>query len=260
MSSYASYVICGTPRSGSTLLVEMLISTGIAGRPNSFFRQQSIANWADRWSIDRTGGIDDAQFDARYIPAMLRAGNDGTGKFGLRLMWGSVDEAIRRLRRVNGGPAELVAQLEAAFGSTLYIHLSRQDKVAQAVSLVRAEQSGLWHLAADGTVYEGASTPKPNVYDGQRLGEVFSELNSGDEAWEAFFSTHIIEPVRLVYETFTANPQAALATVLAALGRDFAVASTVGVGTKKMGDGVSAEWVDRFRMENGLAAQAPYSA
>lgn len=253
MPQYSSYVICGTPRSGSTLLVEMLISTGIAGRPNSYFREQSVADWADRWGVDRTHGIDDAQFDARYVPAMLRAGAGNTGIFGLRLMRGSVGDAIRRLVRLNGGPADLTAQFEATFGPTIYIHLSRQDKVAQAISLVRAEQSGLWHLAADGNVYEGTEAPQPNVYDASRIGAVLAELNSDDAAWEAFFTGHRIKPVRLVYEMMTTNPQLALASILAALGFDAEMAKGVSVGTAKMASSTSREWAERFGKKPGLA-------
>lgn len=252
MPPYSSYVICGTPRSGSTLLCEMLISSGVAGHPNSFFREQSIANWADRWAVDRTNGIDDAEFDARYIPAMLQAGSNATGVFGLRLMRASVDDAIRRLTRVNGGPADLAAQFEATFGRTLYVHLSRRDKLAQAISLVRAEQSGLWHLASDGSVYEGVATPQPNVYDAPRIAEVFAERIADDLAWEAFFTGHGITPVRLVYETMTANPQAALASILDALGLDAAIANSVRVGTRKMGGDSSQDWAERFRAETGL--------
>lgn len=254
MPQYSAYVICGTPRSGSTLLCEMLASSGVAGHPNSFFREQSIANWADRWGVDRSEGIDDAAFDARYIPAMLQAGSNGTGVFGLRLMRASVDDAIRRLARLNGGPADLVAQCEAAFGRTLYIHLSRRDKLAQAISLVRAEQSGLWHLASDGSVYEGAVTPQPNVYDASRISTLVDELASDDAAWEAFFSSQGIAPVRLVYETMTADPQAALATILTALGLDAAIAKSVSVGTRKMASGVSSEWAERFRKETRFGA------
>ena len=34
-----SYLICTTPRSGSTLLCELLADTGIAGRPDEYFQQ-----------------------------------------------------------------------------------------------------------------------------------------------------------------------------------------------------------------------------
>jgi LPS sulfotransferase NodH len=183
---------------------------------------------------------------------MLKAGTNDTGIFGIRIMWSSVAEATRRLGRVNGGPLDAQAQLETAFGPVLYVHLSRNDKVAQTISLVRAEQSGLWHLAADGSVFEGAAVPQPNVYDGQRIAEVFTELHNDDIAWESFFATHGIEPLRLTYEGVTADPQAGLASVLAALGRDPEVAKAVSVGTRKMGSGESLDWAKRFRSESGL--------
>ncbi len=32
-----SYLVCATPRSGSTLLCEALLATGVAGRPREYF-------------------------------------------------------------------------------------------------------------------------------------------------------------------------------------------------------------------------------
>lgn len=253
MLPYASYVICGTPRSGSTLLVEMLIATGVAGRPNSYFRRQSIPNWADRWGVDREAGIDSRAFDKRYIPAMLQAGRGDTGLFGLRLMWASAAEATERLLRLQGGTLDLAAQFETAFGPVLYLHLSRDDKVAQAVSLVRAEQSGLWHLAADGTVYEGPPEPRPMVYDAVRLGEVVAELHADDAAWAEFFNSHAIDPLRLTYETMSSAPQSALATILSALGRDPALANSISPMTRKLASGESRDWAERFRRETASA-------
>ena len=43
-----SYALCATPRSGSTLLCDLLADTGVAGRPDSFFRPQAIAEWGGR--------------------------------------------------------------------------------------------------------------------------------------------------------------------------------------------------------------------
>lgn len=254
MPRYSSYVICGTPRSGSTLLCEMLAASGVAGRPNSYFREQSFAHWARRWNVPHDNGTDDVAFDRDFLEAMRREGTNGTGIFGLRLMWVSVAEASRRLDRLFGGNADVAARLDEAFGPVLYIHLSRRDKVAQAVSLVRAEQSGLWHIAADGSVLEGDKAIKPNTYDGQRIGELVAELEADEVAWDEFFRARNIEPLRFVYETMTTDPQPALASVLAALGHDPDLAQTVPVPTSKMGGSASREWADRFRQENGLGA------
>jgi hypothetical protein len=65
-SPFASYVLCGTPRSGSTLLCEMLAATGVAGRPNSYFRQEDVEAWADAWGVPHLQGIEDPGFDRDY--------------------------------------------------------------------------------------------------------------------------------------------------------------------------------------------------
>jgi LPS sulfotransferase NodH len=228
----------------------MLAATGVTGRPHSYFRQQDISYWADRWGVQHAHGTDNADFDRSYLSAMLREGNAGTGVFGVRIMWGSVADAAVRLNRVYGGEADVVARFEAAFGPTLFIHLSRLDKIAQAVSLVRAEQSGIWHLAADGSVLEGAATPKPIAYDAGRITALRSDLISHDAAWENFFAQRQIVPLRFTYETMAANPKLALAQVLSALGRDPQVAQDVQLRTAKMGDETSREWADRFRRES----------
>jgi len=249
MPPYSAYIICGTPRSGSTLLCEMLAASGVAGRPNSYFRQQDIGYWADRWGVEHPDGVETAEFDRAYLAAMLDAGRDGTDIFGLRLMAASVADAVRRLDRVAGDEGNVAQRFAEAFGPVLYIHLSRGDTVAQAVSLVRAEQSGLWHLAADGSVMEGADDLRPMVYDGDRIATLVRELTSDNAAWGAFFAAHNIAPLRLTYESVTADPQAALATALGALGQDPKIAKTVAVPTAKMASGTSRQWAEKFRSE-----------
>ena len=240
-----AYIICGTPRSGSTLLCEMLAASGVAGRPNSYYR--SVTSWADRWNLPYPDGTETAAFDHAYLAAMSREGRAGTGIFGLRIMWASIAEAAMRMRRLYGEATDIVAGFEDAFGPALYIHLSRRDKVAQAVSLLRAERSGLWHLSADGSVLEGAAAPQDVVYDAARIAEIVAELESDDADWDAFFASNEITPLRLTYETLAADPRQVLADILAALGRDPAIARTVAVATSKMGDATSREWVERFK-------------
>lgn len=246
---FASYVLCGTPRSGTTLLCEMLTATGVAGRPNSYFRREDIAEWAERFGVPVQRDIDSAEFDRAYVAGMRDFGTAGTGVFGLRLMWGSVGEATRRLNRALGRERDTTDSLFEAFGPPLYVHVSRNDKLAQAISRVRAEQSGLWHVAADGTVLEGDEVPRPVAYDGARIDALFAELHADDMAWGAFFEKRGIAPLRLVYESVTSDPPAALRSILRALGSDPEIAVKVAVPTAKMADAVSLEWMERFRRE-----------
>jgi LPS sulfotransferase NodH len=149
-----SYIIAATPRSGSTLLCDLLSGTGFAGQPHSYYRREDILDYARKWGVSSPNVIGDQAFERTYLEAVRRAGATQTGIFGLRLMWSSVGELSARLSAIHPDPLDDPARFELAFGKPLYIHLSRQDKVAQAVSLLKAKQSGLWHRAADGTERE----------------------------------------------------------------------------------------------------------
>lgn len=250
VSETKSYIICGTPRSGSTLICEMLYRSGVAGRPNSYFREVDIAYWAGEWGVSSVEGTETPAFDRAYLAAMREAGAAGTGIFGLRIMYPSLADAGRRLERALGGTGDLPVRLAKTFGSLLYIHLSRGDKLGQAVSLVRAEQTGLWHLNADGSVLEGAEERPEPVYDGKRIAAVLAELEEDDRAWDAFFAAHGITPLRLTYEGVTSAPQRALAEIFERLGLDEDIAHAMEVPTAKMADAMSRDWVERFRREN----------
>ncbi|WP_338721638.1 Stf0 family sulfotransferase [Devosia sp. XK-2] len=251
--THKAYVICGTPRSGSTLLCEMLYRSGIAGRPNSYFREVDIAWWAEQWGVSSIAGTDGPSFDRAYLDAMRKVGTAGTGVFGLRIMYRSLADANRRLRRALGGTGELPTGLHKAFGPLLYIYISRGNKLSQAISLVRAEQTGLWHLNADGSVLEGdVERPEP-VYDGDRIAAVLAELVSDDRAWDTFFASHGIEPLRLRYEEVTKAPQQTLAGIFARLGLDQKVALGMAVPTAKMADATNRVWAERFAAEYGVS-------
>ena len=103
-----AYIICGTPRSGSTLLCDLLAGTAAAGRPNSYFRPPSITEFATRMGIPIAAGTEGVTFDRAYLAAVLEAGRAGTALFGLRLMWDAVADLSRRLARGRGAARRAV--------------------------------------------------------------------------------------------------------------------------------------------------------
>ncbi|BFL83411.1 hypothetical protein LFREDSHE_18610 [Shewanella baltica] len=149
-----SYIICATPRSGSTLLCDLLTDTQVAGCPDSFFRREDFLEWASYFDVSVTNWGNEQEFDQSYLTAVLQEGTGGTSIFGMRLMWESLGELSKRLASFHPGLPNDNARFQAVFGSPRYVHLIRENKVAQAVSRLKAEQSGLWHLGADGTERE----------------------------------------------------------------------------------------------------------
>ena len=192
---------------------------------------------------------DELEFDQAYLAAVIREGAGGTGVFGMRVMWESLDNLSKRLASHYPGLPSDGARLRSAFGPMSYVHLSREDKVAQAVSRVKAEQTGLWHVAADGTERERLKPGQAPVYDAQGLSQQVAELDKHDAAWASWFARQKVQPVRITYEALCAEPQAALATVMTALGLDPAIAETIEPRTAKLADSESREWAARFRAE-----------
>ncbi len=244
-----SYIICATPRSGSTLLCDLLTETGVAGCPDSFFRRESISWWADHSNVSTSDWDDDHEFGLAYLVAMQKLGLGETEVFGMRLMWESVDDLNKRLKSLYPDLDDDRARFQNVFGPARYIYLSREDIVAQAVSYLRAEQTGLWHVHTDGSERERLKKASAPVYDAPAILALVVEIEDHNAAWLNWFTRWEIEPLWLTYEALSSEPQITLASVLSALDLDTTIASTVAPKSAKLADSESVNWATRFRAE-----------
>ena len=250
MKHTQAYIICATPRSGTTLLTDLLTATGVAGRPDSFFRLQSMRSWwAPYLNVSAEKWTDDHSFDQAYLDAVIEEGRNGTQVFGMRLMWTQVDNLSQKLENFYPNLPSDSARFEAAFGPISFIHLSREDKVAQAISRIKAEQSGLWHINADGSERERVKPQQKPIFDAQKLAEQVMNYEREDAAWVDWFAKQNIQPLRITYESLSENPQASLAIVLSALDLDPDIAKSVEPRTAKLAGSESQEWAVRFQTE-----------
>lgn len=230
-------------------MCDLLTDTGIAGQPDSFFRLESRHWWAEYLNVSTEKWDGANAFDQHFLSAVLREGTGQTSVFGMRLMWRDFDSLNKGLGDLYPGLAADKARLSAAFGSPRFLHLTREDKVAQAVSRFKAEQSGLWHINADGTERERLYPESTPAYDAQVILDLVSECEAHDTAWNNWFSEQSIQPIRIKYEELAVVPQATLAKIMSALGLDPAFAKSVTPKTKRMANTESHEWTARIRTE-----------
>lgn len=242
---YNALIICATPRSGTTLLCDLLAETGVTGVPNSFYRAESVGNFARKLSV-----AEGPEFERRYLEAILREGRGDTDVFSMRVMWPSVATMREALGAVFPDETSDAARIGAAFGTTLYLFIERRDKVAQAISRIKAEQSGLWHRAADGSVREQGGEFRVPEYDAARLRDSIAETTAHDAEWRNWFAREGIAPMEMSYEELAADPQVAMARLLGALGRDPEIAKRIVPRTAKLADATSREWAERFARES----------
>ena len=247
-----AYLICTSPRSGSTLLCRMLTDTGVAGAPNSHFHKPSLAAWARAHKVDVPAPPAEVEALPRILLAARQTGRGGTDVFGARIQQESFAFFRDQLAVLYPEEGDDLGRITAAFGTTKIFYLTRGDKVGQAVSVVKAQQTGLWHQAPDGTEIERLTPPAEPVYDGAALKEAYDGFLAREAGWAAWFDAEGIAPVRITYEALSEDPIGRLRDVLAAIGQDPAVADEVEPGTAKLADAVSQQWVERFREEYGL--------
>jgi trehalose 2-sulfotransferase len=166
---FDSYLICATPRSGSTLLCGLLESSGVAGHPASYFNREGLNGYADDWRIARPR---DGQIDEAFVRAALTAGKTSNGVFGGRIMAETLPELISGLAAAASRPAVTdVDLLSAQLGRLRFVHLRRRDVVAQAVSWAKSLQTHFWHPGE--AVAPGGQDPH---YDEELIGRLVATI------------------------------------------------------------------------------------
>jgi len=240
-----AYLLCATPRSGSSLLCGLLDSSGVAGHPESYFRQPSEQEYADRWGI--VSSPDGAFSYAGYVQAAIAAGTTGNGVFAARIMWGTLDELVAKLTPLYPDQAGSgLDLLTRAFGRTRFVYLRRGDVLAQAVSRLRAEQTNVWH---DETGQEHQEPEQEPRFDFGQLDELARQIQDDNAAWQRWFASVGVRPCLVSYEELAAAPVSVAQGVLDFLGLEVPAGRRLQVRHKRLADDLSAQWVDRYRRE-----------
>lgn len=237
------YLLCGSPRSGSTLLCDLLRRSRVAGAPESYFRPASIAEYSQRWGL----GSDGQRWDSSYVDAVRERGRGGTGCFGMRIMWSDMPAFVDGLKALYPEANDDRERLQAVLGIGHFVRLSRGDKVAQAVSLVIAAQTGLWHRNVDGTVREGVEPTEHPRYNHGLIADELSMLESEEHGWARWFTEHSITPLDLTYESLASDPAGTTQAVLGHVGSR--LVDIPPIGTAKLATSLNAAWVERFNAE-----------
>ena len=267
MPPLRSYLVCATPRSGSTLLCHLLAQTGLAGRPEEYFealRHSGIprrpaeyfdperhANIIERLAFREMpdGAVHEPsplwrpeRYD-EYLAWAIEQGTTPNGVFGAKLMWGYLGDFADLLRGIDGNAGLAVPDLLGrAFGDPRYVQITREDKVRQAVSLWKAVQTQAWRQEADG---ERRAAIAP-AFSFRAINFLVRQLTAHDASWDAYFLGLGIEPLKLTYEELAEAPEPVVRRVLEHIGIDVPRELELEAPRLKVqADERSEEWVRR---------------
>jgi LPS sulfotransferase NodH len=211
-----SLFIVSSPRSGSSWFVEALARTGVAGFPDEYFRE---LNYQEVRRIHHL--LPDAPLDQVFarLSASRRTGN---GVFSAKLMGRQVEPLMRALDEVRPEwrGAGLRCTLETYFGPAIFVWLRRRDLLAQAVSFVKAEQSGQWRQVSEEDSVGGTSRTPQFVFNPLEIAQTRAFFAEEESALKVLFQTQGIQPLELFYEDLVENMGLGIESVLALLGEE----------------------------------------
>lgn len=217
------YAICTTPRSGSNYLCQILSSTGRLGHPLEYFNPQG------RRALEAPDFPDavDAQLDW-----ILTKGASANGVYALKAFPFQLSAALRS--------ADLFARLP----NLAFVRLKRRDLLGQAISKVRAKQTGQ---------YRASQAPKGEVrYDVNFIAQEMVRIACDEASWDIYFVRTSIAASTLYYEDVLVDPLAAANAVAALIGESgpFAI-DMERVDLVQQRDEQTEEWRARFIREAG---------
>jgi trehalose 2-sulfotransferase len=281
MKPMLSYLVCATPRSGSTLLCQELDKTGLAGhpqeyfealrrsgvprRPHEYFDPERHPNIVERLAFremfegaPKPNPLWHPDTYDQYLEWALDEGTTPNGVFGAKLMWGYLGDFAELLRGIDGmAGRSLPDLLSRAFPGLRYVQITRRDKVRQAVSLWKAVQTQAWQRDA-GASDDGhdGRLPEP-VFSFRAINYLMRELTAHDASWDAYFLGLGYEPLKVTYEELAESTEDVVHNVLEHLG--IAAPQNLQIGPPRLSvqaDEVSELWVARV-LEHLEALETP---
>lgn len=235
--SKISYAVITTPRSGSTYFCDLLESTTVAGYPAEHLRLATQ-------ELSRNCNFN----YLRLLNNLIQYRVTNNGIFGTKL----ISHFLFELHKTKFDFDQIFLALDK------FILLTRRNKLAQAVSLVIAQQTEVWHLRDDINNLNYQAKLENIVIDTNLLENVEQKLNfinRQEERLQKTLSKYKIEPLFLVYEDVVEDPCTQINHVLDFLqvSRTPQHTQNINSGIKKMPSSISQEIMRQFRSRKNIA-------
>jgi LPS sulfotransferase NodH len=187
------YLICSSPRTGSTLLSAAFRQSGVAGYPTEYLHADAISTFRRRFPDRRLSVWD-------YLDFLESTRQTANGVFGFKAHFEHVvaqfsedDERTKFLRRFDR-----------------IILVSRRDVLAQAISLYRANSTRVWNVG--GAAEQQDALAKAVEFNPDEMYHYLVKVLEQEEGWNQLLRSVDVPIHELEFETITSRYRDTLAS------------------------------------------------
>jgi LPS sulfotransferase NodH len=247
MTRPLSVFVCCTPRSGSSLLSDLLSSSRVMGGIgieyfNPYVEQEicgqegPFPSWAD------------------YLRHVLAVGTTANGVFGAKIHADNLVYLRYQLKRAfpergHLGDLELMRTVFPEIDpARSFIYIWRQRVLEQAVSFMLAEMRGSWN--------DTTPAKAEPVYDRSALIRAYWTLMQQHAAWQDWFARHHITPIPVQYERLAGERQTVLAEVFQHTGLACPPGTELSTVRRRQATDLNTQWV--AQLASDLTREYPF--
>lgn len=244
-----SLLICTTPRSGSTYFANTLRSAGCFGMPEEWLHPYNYEPLLARKGLTPEVPV------RTLINCIWERATTDNGVFAVKTMWDRFEILLQKAREEYENSGTLRGSVpdrldwpcvRDLFPDSRIILLTRRDRVGQAVSYIRAHQTGVWHRiegSKAGVVDTIPNGQQRNYFDPAFIKLIMDNFAWQEESWRKLFWLECIKPLEIEYESFVQNKSVVVRQVAALMGISTdAVNDAVEVANKPVHDTLNKQW------------------
>ena len=231
-----SYGILTLPRSGSTFLCHLLAATESAGYPTEHLRKPAftLAKYCN--------------FDyIRLFNNLMTHRVTLNGVFGTKF----ISHFFHDFENLENGFENILTALDK------YIYLVRKDEVAQAISILLAQKTQVWHINNQNKLLNYQDQLESITIDDELLEEVNHKLffiRQQQKYIDKVLNKYQISPLVIEYEQLVENVEDNLQTILDYLGINILPETLTNLEytIKKMGSELSRNIAEEYRKKYAI--------
>lgn len=238
-----SLFIAISPRCGSYFFSDLLAQCGLPFGDEWLapFHRDSLA-----WQYRRQPKLPFAD----YL-ALLSREKRQQGTFVMKCSWPQFTQLRDHFSPHN--PSQFLPALASVFPNPHFVLLSRQNQLAQAISHLKARQTGIWvRRRQQATANE--PTP-PTCYSFLELSQQLAFTRRNQAAWQEFFHLAGIPFISILYEDLTQRPEEQMQRLFDSIARSVSLPESLKEGrfipTRSPS---SEEWKTRFADDQACTA------